>query len=292
MGDPEFAALFHPDDAPGVMAHMQAVTQAVDGQIMEIEYRFRTSKGNWVWYLSFDAVFARNPDGTVKQFIGTFIDINARKQTENQIKEALAEKEVLLKEIHHRVKNNMQVISSLVDLQAEEVKDPAMRGIFRDVVNRVRSMAMVHENLYQSTDLAQVDFADYARSLLGYLWRAQGTANGIRLDLELESVLLTVNAAVPCGLILNELFGNALKHAFVGRDSGKITVSLKKSPQGKACLGVRDDGTGMPPEIDCKNARSLGLRLVQMLARQLKATVEVASTKGTEFTIAFEVTRS
>jgi len=191
------------------------------------------------------------------------------------------------------VKNNMQVISSLVDLQADEVKDDAVRGIFQDIIYRVRSMAMVHEKLYQSADLSRVDFADYAQSLLQYLWRAQGAANGgFQLDLELESILMPVNAAVPCGLILNELFSNALKHAFRGREGGRVTVRLREDGAGRARLDVCDDGVGFPAGFDWRSAPSLGLRLVQMLARQLHAAVELESANGTTFTITFEVHQS
>jgi len=223
-------------------------------------------------------------------------DITERKRSEEVLRESeerlrasLGEKEVLLKEIHHRVKNNMQVISSLVSLQADESQDEAMRDVLRDVTHRVRSMAMVHEKLYQSTDLARVEFADYAQSLLDYLRRAHGTAaSGVRLELDLEPVLLPVNEAVPCGLILNELFSNALKHAFHGRDGGQVTVSLRGNTRGSVRLSVCDNGAGLPPNMDWSRTRSLGLRLVQMLAGQLHADVEVSNGKGTEFTITFE----
>ena len=227
---------------------------------------------------------------TLEILAQVIVETLARRRAESALKASLAEKEVLLKEIHHRVKNNMQVISSLVDLQANEVNDPAMRHIFQDIVYRVRSMAMVHEKLYQSTDLARVDFADYANTLLGYLWRAQGTAlAGVELKLELASVWLPVNHAVPCGLILNELFTNALKHAFVNRDKGKVTVSLGSDAPDRISLSVGDDGIGLPPETDLKGARSLGLRLVQMLAGQLHAAVQLHQDHGTKFTIIFEV---
>ena len=187
----------------------------------------------------------------------------------------------------------MQVISSLVDLQADEVDDEAMRGVFNDVIFRVRSMAMVHEKLYQSEDLAHVEFADYIRSLLGYLWRAQGAAApGVNLELDLRPVYLPVNEAVPCGLMLNELFTNALKHAFPGRSSGTVTVSLSGNGHGKVVLAVQDDGIGLPAEMDIHKARSLGLRLVQMLARQLHASVEARNENGTAVTITFEIPES
>ena len=221
------------------------------------------------------------------------IDISDQRQAEEAMQASLAEKEILLKEIHHRVKNNLQVISSLVDLQSAEIRDPGMKELFKDVVYRVRSMATVHEKLYQSTDLAHVDFADNTRSFLSSLWRAQGAATkGIRLDLDLDPVLLPVSTAVPCGLILNELFSNALKHAFKGRDHGKITVRVHDKNQGDVKLCVKDDGVGIPPEIEWETPSSLGLRLVQMLAIQLHATVRLKGDKGTEFIINFEVPQS
>ncbi len=240
------------------------------------------------------SVFSPGPH----RFATVFQDITERKRAEKakseneaRIRASLVEKEVLLKEVHHRVKNNMQVISSLVDLQAGEVADPAVRAIFQDVVFRVRSMAMVHEKLYQSDDLARIDFADYARSLLSYLWRAIGPSEtGIRLDQALAPVRLPINQAVPCGLILNELFANALKHAFDGRREGRVSVSLEEDEKGRIHLTVADDGAGLPTDVDWRSASSLGLRLVQMLARQLHAEVAVDSGPGTRFTIAFQKT--
>ena len=200
----------------------------------------------------------------------------------------LREKEVLLKEVHHRVKNNLQVISSLVGLQADGSDDRTVREVLQDVAYRVRSMALVHEKLYQSADLARIDFAEYARSLLGYLWRAHGAAAAsIGLELDLEPVSLPVDVAVPCGLILNELAGNALKHAFRGRAGGKVTVALTGLAEGRITLSVSDDGVGLPAGFDWRQTRSLGLRRVQMLAGQLDATVEVGSEEGTRFTITF-----
>jgi two-component sensor histidine kinase len=221
---------------------------------------------------------------------GIVQDITARKHAEEALKASLSEKEVLLKEIHHRVKNNMQVISSLLSLQASHLPDDSMRAILQDVTHRVRSMALVHEKLYQSADMARIEFAEYAQTLLGYLWRAHGTPTSyIRLALDLEPTPLSVNAAVPCGLILNELATNALKHAFRGRNSGEVIVSLHGNPEGQVCLRMRDNGTGLPAGLDWRSAKSLGLCLVQILAKQLSATVEVSSVggEGTEFSVTF-----
>jgi two-component sensor histidine kinase len=233
---------------------------------------------------------------------GIVQDITERKLTEEALQKAhavlakqmeertrdLREKEVLLKEIHHRVKNNLQIISSLVSLQADGSQDEKVREGLRDVDYRVRSMALVHEKLYQSTDLAHVDFTEYARSLLGYLWRAHGAlAASIRMTPDLERVLLPVDTGIPCGLILNELVGNALKHAFKGRSEGEVCVSLKRTPLGGFSLSVRDNGVGLPERLDPLKSSSLGLRLVQMLAGQLHATVEIARGEGTELSLRF-----
>jgi PAS domain S-box-containing protein len=218
------------------------------------------------------------------------IDISERKRAEEQIKASLAEKEVMLKEIHHRVKNNLQVISSLVNLQADGTRDETVREVLRDVTYRVRSMALVHEKLYQSADLAHIDFAEYARSLLGYLWRAHGAkASVIRLTFDLEPLLLPVDTAVPCGLILNELAGNALKHAFPDQRTGEVNISLHVDAERLVSMSVRDDGVGIPEGLDWRKARSLGLRLMQMLAGQLNATTQLNRIDGTEFLITFKL---
>ena len=259
----------------------------ITGSHETVELYWEAPKGP-IW-LQIRCAPIRAADGSVEQVMSIGRDITDRKAAEEALKASLAEKEVLLQEIHHRVKNNMQVISSLVDLQANEVREPAMRPIFQDIVYRVRSMAMVHEKLYQSTDLTRVDFADYANSLLTYLWRAQGTAlSGVKLKLELEPVWLPINHAVPCGLILNELFTNALKHAFRGCDNGTVAVSLHLDEKGRVDLSVRDNGIGLPSGFVLSTANSLGLRLVQMLAGQLHAFVDVSNDTGTRFTIKFE----
>jgi PAS domain S-box-containing protein len=285
-----FLEIVHPDDRRYVNSQW---TAGLHGAPYDIEHRLLVAgQVKWVRekaYLEFDAA------GELLGGFGITQDITERKRGEQELRESeerlrisLEEKEVLLREIHHRVKNNLQVISSLLSLQANELQSPDLRPVFRDMEQRVRSMALVHEQLYQSVDLGRVEFAEYAKSLLTYLWRAhEATASNIKLNLNLETVLLTVNKAVPAGLILNELVTNALKHAFSDRTGEEVTVTMRRGPEGRVSLAVRDNGQGFPEEFDWKQTRSLGLRLVQMLAGQLHAALEVSSRGGTEFKITF-----
>jgi PAS domain S-box-containing protein len=218
-------------------------------------------------------------------------DITDLKRTEEAIKTSLAEKEVMLREIHHRVKNNLQVISSLVSMQADTLTDERIREELDEVSDRIRSMALVHEKLYQTDNLAQVDFADYASSMLSALWRSHGAlADKIRLNFEVVPVALPIETAIPCGLILNELAINALKYAFPNGKDGEVTVGLENDPAtNTVCLWVRDNGVGLPPGLDWRQSSSLGLRLVQILAGQLRGTVGTGTGPGTEFQITFSL---
>ena len=214
---------------------------------------------------------------------------DALRESEGRLKASLAEKETLIKEIHHRVKNNMQIISSLISLQTDAIADTATHDLLQDLSHRVRSMAIVHEKLYQAENLSKLEFADYVRSLLRYLWGSLAPeAKPIHLSMDLDPVLLSVEKAVPCGLIINELVNNAVKHAFNGRDEGRLTVTLRKDGQRGATLSVRDNGIGMPRDLDWGQTSTLGLRLIQMLSEQLHATIDVRQDEGTEFRIAFE----
>jgi PAS domain S-box-containing protein len=215
-------------------------------------------------------------------------DITERKRVEAEIKASLREKEVLLKEIHHRVKNNLQVVSSLLGLQAHMIPDSHLRTVFEDSRARIHTMALIHEQLYQSANLAQIDFAEYLRDLTSSVVKSSRVGQGrLSLDLSAEEVSFPIETAIPCGLLLHELLSNCVKHAFPGSRSGTIGVTLCRHPQGSYVLTVRDDGVGLPPGLEVRSTASLGLRLVHLLAAQLHGSLTFESRQGTTVTLSF-----
>jgi two-component sensor histidine kinase len=209
-------------------------------------------------------------------------------RSEMAMRGSLREKEVLLKEIHHRVKNNLQVISSLLSLQARYLPDPAARQIFRASQHRVQSIALVHEKLYQSADLSHVDFSDYTVALLDNLFETfDAGPRGISKVVDIGAIRLSVDIAIPCGLIVNELVTNALKHAFPGGREGTVRVILREGADGALDLTVGDDGVGLPEGVDPRKTSSLGLDLVFTFADQLDAEVEVGRQNGSFYRFRF-----
>ncbi|HSQ74185.1 MAG TPA: PAS domain S-box protein [Bacteroidota bacterium] len=231
----------------------------------------------------------RNDEGEPVAMVGVARDITARKQAEEELRASLREKEVLLKEIHHRVKNNLQVISSLLSLQSEYLKDEEMIKIFKESQNRVKSMALIHEKLYQSRNLAEIDFGDYLRELTTQLVRSYGIGtHGVQLNVNTSRVLLAVDRAIPCGIIVNELVTNALKYAFPDGRSGRIDVDLHPVSTDRVRLTVRDNGVGIPDHIDVTTSDSLGLTLVRMLGEQVQGEMAMQPHgPGTEFMLTF-----
>lgn len=261
------------------------------------EYRIVRPDGSLRWIR--DTGFAvTGATGRIDRIVGIAQDITPQKEaeerlraSEEQIRSSLSEKEVLLKEIHHRVKNNLQVISSLLNLQATQIEDPETAQVFQDSQSRVRAMALVHERLYRSEDLARIDFAGYVRDMTGHLLRSwRGEARGIRLLVDVSGVSLDVDAAIPCALIINELVSNAFKYAFPDGRTGEIRIALTRN-DGSVTVVVRDDGVGLPEGTSLEKSGSLGLQLVQSLTDQLGGQVQCSSQGGTRFEVRFPYTR-
>lgn len=216
------------------------------------------------------------------------IEIAERRHAEELVKASLAEKEVLLKEVHHRVKNNLQIISTLLELQTESIHDDQALKSFRDSQDRLKAMALIHERLYQSRDLASIDFAEYVNNLAGFLFHSYvQDPEQISLRIDVGDAVLDIDEAIPCGLIINELMTNCLKHAFPEGRKGEIAIVCHVGSNGQVALEVADTGIGLPAGLDLRTAGSLGLQIVEMLVRQLRGSVEMRNCNGASFLISF-----
>ena len=276
-----FLEFVHPDDRKSTAESMDQLARG--NTVTHFENRYICKDGSVRWLAWTASPFLE--EGLV---YAVARDITESKQTEQQIRASLQEKELLLKEIHHRVKNNMQVVSSLLQLQAGYIKEPTFRAMFAESQGRIKTMALIHEKLYQSADLARIDFAEYIRSLARMISRTYPAKSGdVPVEGTSDPVSLNVDTGVPVGLILNELLSNAFKHAFPEGRKGVVSVTLKKHASGEFELAVRDTGIGLPADLSFESSKSLGLRLVRILLDQINATIEVNRENGSEFRLKF-----
>ena len=255
--------------------------------IASVESTLVARSGRRIAVLVSVAGFRGRSEEEIEGFIISATDIGERIEAEDLIRQSLEEKELLLKEIHHRVKNNLQIISSLLNLQSRAIEDTHALEMLADSQNRVKSMALIHEKLYQSEDLARVDFADYIQTLASSLFQSYQMSTKIRLRVEVQDVMLGIDQAIPCGLIVNELVSNALKHGFVDGDDGTVAVRFESVEGGRVALHVEDDGVGIAESIDVQTTESLGLNLVSILVSQLNGDITLENTAGTHVTVQF-----
>lgn len=276
----------HPDDRDRIVTPW--IEDAKAGRPHEAEFRIVTPANQTRWLYARTAPIVSDRNHVIGH-TGTIEDITKQKLAEEQIKASLHEKEALLKEIHHRVKNNLQIISSLIYLQSQRIDDPRVRQIFEDSQTRISSMALVHDTLYRSQDFAQVNLSEYVQTLtsnLFHTYRIQPESVKLRIDID-PGVLASLDKAIPCGLILNELMTNALKHGFNDRPSGEIRVLLKKHVN-QICLSVENDGHELPESFELQKIQSMGLRLVNALVDQVNGQVEIQRSGKTRFKITFD----
>lgn len=227
-------------------------------------------------------------EGNLLGYCGADVDITREKQAEEQIKAALKEKEVLLKEVHHRVKNNLQIVSSMLTLQASQADDPKILEFCEESRYRIKSMALIHESLYCSEDLASIDLGRHMHSIISsFIKSHEEKACNINFSLKADTVLLSIEKAVPCGLIVNELVSNVFKHGFSGHKQGDLTVELSCPDGNKAKMIIRNNGNSFPQDIDFRESPSLGLQLVKELVDQIEGSIEFSRENGTTFTITF-----
>jgi PAS domain S-box-containing protein len=237
--------------------------------------------------LNVDAV--RDEEGNIMHSLSVQLDITERKKAEEQIKKSLSEKEVLLREVHHRVKNNLQIINSLISLQQEHITDKKASASFVDIHNRVMSMAAVHENLYASGTYTEIKLSDYVKPMALNLFNTYNiNPKNVSLKTAIDNIPLDVDMAIPCSIIISELISNSLKHAFPN-GKGEITIEFHQSTDSNVQLTISDNGVGIPDNIDLDSSKSFGLWLVKILAEQLWGTVLFERDKGTKVKVEFPV---
>ncbi|KYC41064.1 hypothetical protein WA1_23390 [Scytonema hofmannii PCC 7110] len=272
----------------------EEVNQAIRAAVLqqgEATYEVHNVKkdGTPFWCRATTSVFKHPEYGIV--LVAVQQDITEHKQAEEKIQRSLKEKEVLLKEIHHRVKNNLGIVSSLLQMQCRRTQDLQVTPILLDSQNRIASIALVHEKLYRSEDLTNINFAQYIPDLVTHLFDSYNIRSShIKLHFQVEDVGLDIESAIPCGLIVNELISNALKYAFPNKQTGEIIVKLYEDEH-HLILIVRDNGVGLPVEFDKKKTKTLGINLIQGLVKQLRGSIEINSQQGTEFKITFKKSR-
>lgn len=261
---------------------------AFRGEAQHFETKLITKRGEAVWREIFlNPIY--DESNKVYEVSGIGHDVTEKKFAEEKIRQSLKEKEVLLKEVHHRVKNNLQVISSILNLQSSYVKDTGTLNILKESQNRIKSMAFIHESLYQTKDFSSINFSEYVVNLSQNLIQSYSNFdNEIKLNLDIQNVFLNLDLAIPCGLIINEIISNALKYAFVDKkDDCEITIRMVLDNE-SLVLFIADNGIGLPKEIDYRNTQSLGLQLVVTLTDQLNGSIDMNSDNGTKYTIIFK----
>lgn len=275
----------HPDDQNRVRLNFQ---NGLQGEPINSEYRIVRPDGEIRW-IRVRAFPIRNEQGFVYRYAGIAEDISDYKLAFEQLQVSLIEKEVLLQEIHHRVKNNLQIISSLLYLQANRIENDQAREFIQDSRNRIESMALVHETLYRGHNLAEINFADYVQNLgskLFHLYKVSTSNISLKVDIA-SDMLINLNQAIPCGLIINELITNALKHSFKNTQEGEVFVTLEANQNQQLILTVGNNGENLPPNFDLQRTQSMGLKLVITLVRQLQGTIELEKNNSIAFKIIF-----
>ncbi len=282
-----FEALIHPDDLDRFLTERSHALET-QGRL-NIEHRIIRPDGT-VRHVHETAEIQGHDDNTPSHIVGTIQDITDRKHIEEQLKVALAEKETLLRELYHRTKNNMQVICAMLDLQSDNFADERLVNTFKEMQNRIRAMALVHRKLYESQNLSRVELDDYIIDLIGLLQKSyQLHPDQVTFAFDLEPVSMLIDTAIPCGMLINELVSNALKHAFPDKRPGEIHIQLSQTEAGEISLGVADNGVGVPDEFDFRECKSTGLRTIFALGEhQLHGTVTFEKQDGITCRVHFQ----
>ncbi len=278
----------HPED---VGLGLKSIGQLQIGESIaaKFETRYVRNDKSWLWAAVTISLIFEEQDNPL-HFLVMVEDITKRKQAELCLQTSLQEKELLLQEIHHRTKNNLQIISGLLYQQTKRVKDVPTLDVLKEGQSRVKSMALIHEKFNSSQNLNQIDFTSYIRHLINHIYQAYGiTPSEVALNFNFDNIFLDINTAIPCGLIINELISNALKYAFLPYPphSAQITLNMHEGDDGQIGLSISDNGVGLFEDIDFRQTNTTGLGLVNNLVKQLEGTIALYSQHGTRFVITF-----
>ncbi len=279
-----FMPQLHEDDVKKTARAIEKLYQPP--HTIYLEQRVRTKDG-WRWIAWSDRAML-DKEGDVVAFVGVGRDITERKMAEDKTMKSLKEKELLLREVHHRVKNNLQIISTLLSLQSAQIKEESVNSLYRESQNRIRSIALIHENLYHSEDLASINFAGYVKNLITDLFDSYGVDSEIiKPILSIDNVIMGIETAIPCGLIINEIVSNSLKHGFKEGTDGEVELNLHETGKRRFTLTVKDNGSPFPHDFNFNSTDTLGLQLINSLVNQLDAKIEL-NQENKEFKIVFE----
>jgi len=279
----------HPDDRETVLGRLTHTLDPSSGGDQRLEHRIVRPSGAVRWISSHGRMIYDERTGRPLRLIGTALDITRNKRNEEELHQALASREILIREVNHRVKNSLQLVSSMLSLQGGRLADPSMREAILEAQSRVQAVAAVHDRLYRSEDLESVDLDIFLETLCRDLERTIGDDASVRLEITAEPVTLDNDLAVPIALVLNELLTNAIKYAYPNRE-GTIRISLRRKERGKASLTVADDGVGLPEVFAERRGTSLGFRIIEGLARQINAEIDIIDRRpGTAVSLTFSV---
>jgi PAS domain S-box-containing protein len=282
----------HPDDIQRLKRRINAYLKSKKN-FFEEEIRVMIEPGKWQWMLIRGKTVTFDDDGSPRRLAGTSLDISDRKAAEENVKTSLLEKEVMLKEIHHRVKGNLQVISSLLDLQSKSIEDEKALELFIESRNRIKTMALIHEKLYMSDNLSEINFGDYIKALTESLLLSFGfDKKAIRLDINIDNLIFDVGIAIPCALIINELISNSLRHAFKAKINNELKVELNLTSNNTYSLRIIDNGIGLPEGFEYLKTDTLGMQLIISLTDQLHGEIQFINNNGTEVRIDFPVPKN
>jgi PAS domain S-box-containing protein len=280
-------SLKHPDDRKEatelLLRHSLGETESYS-----FESRMRHKEGDWVWILGRGKVSDWDEYGKPLRMFGTHIDITERKQAEERITKLLAEKESILKEVHHRIKNNMSTMMSLLSLQSDTMNDPAAAAALKDAENRLRSMGVLYDKLYHSENLSEMSTEIYLPTLVREIVSVFPNCASVRIEMLVDDFMIGVKVLSSLGIILNEILTNAMKYAFTGRDGGLIRVSASREGS-RATIVIEDDGRGIPESVDIDDSPGFGLTLIGILTKQLGGTIRIERKSGTKYVLEFEI---